>query len=71
MTETRDLNAEALQIIERLGGNAKAAEFCAVSRAAVSQWRHTGIPKMQMRFLRAARPQLFNAGRSDETVPNA
>lgn len=54
-----ELNVEAIQIIEQLGGNARTAELCEVSKAAVSQWRHNGIPKAQRRFLKSARPELF------------
>jgi hypothetical protein len=54
-----ELNSEAVEIIEKLGGNAKTAELCEVSKAAVSQWRHNGIPKTQRRFLKSARPDLF------------
>lgn len=54
-----ELNSEAIDVIKKLGGNAKAAEVCDVSRAAVSQWRHNGIPKMQRRALKAERPEIF------------
>lgn len=54
-----ELNAEAIKVIDQLGGNSKAAEFCEVSKAAVSQWRHNGIPKHQRRFLKSARPEVF------------
>lgn len=53
------LNAEAIEVIERLGGNAKTATLCEVSPAAVSQWRHNGIPKAQIKFLKAVRPEVF------------
>ena len=59
MPDTPVLNAEALRVIEQLGGNAKAAEFCEVSPAAVSQWRHNGVPKPQRKYLKAVRPELF------------
>jgi hypothetical protein len=54
-----ELNIEAIEAIEQLGGNAKVAEICEVSRAAVSQWRHNGIPKAQRKFLKAVRPEVF------------
>lgn len=54
-----ELNTEAIELIEHLGGNAKAATLCEVSPAAVSQWRHNGIPKGQLKFLKAVRPDLF------------
>lgn len=54
-----ELNTEAIEVIEQLGGNAKAAALCEVSPAAVSQWRHNGIPKGQLKFLKAVRPDIF------------
>ncbi len=54
-----ELNEEAIKLIDQLGGNSKTAELCEVSKAAVSQWRHNGIPKAQRRFLKSARPELF------------
>ena len=59
MHDTNVLNAEAIDVIEKLGGNAKAAELCEVSPAAVSQWRYNGVPKGQLKFIRLARPDLF------------
>lgn len=59
MTDSPPLNAEAIEVIEKLGGNAKAAELCEVSPAAVSQWRRNGVPKGQLKFIRLARPDLF------------
>ena len=55
-----ELNAEAIAVIEQLGGNAMTAAICEVSKAAVSQWRHNGIPKMQRRFLKLTHPELFS-----------
>jgi hypothetical protein len=68
-----DLSPE--EVIERLGGNAKTAELCEITPGAVSQWRHNGIPKAQMKFIKAARPDLFPASkparpsRKPPTVP--
>jgi hypothetical protein len=59
MNDDPALNAEALDVIERLGGTAKAAELCVVSAAAVSQWRRNGVPKHQLKFIRLARPDVF------------
>jgi hypothetical protein len=69
-----ELNTEAVEVIEQLGGNAKTAELCDVSRAAVSQWRHNGIPKAQRRFLKSARPDVFQekqpgSDRADSQAP--
>jgi DNA-binding transcriptional regulator YdaS (Cro superfamily) len=59
MTDALPTNAEAVDIIERLGGNAKTAELCEVSPSAVSQWVRNGIPRVRTKFLRLARPDAF------------
>ncbi|QYG04453.1 helix-turn-helix domain-containing protein [Massilia sp. NP310] len=46
-------------MIQRLGGTTRTAELCEVSAQAVSQWRTKGVPKAQLKFLRLARPELF------------
>lgn len=38
-------------IIERLGGTKQTAEICAVSPAAVTLWKQTGIPPRHWRAL--------------------
>jgi hypothetical protein len=51
----------AIAIIERLGGTTATAELCEVSPSAVSQWKgEEGIPKRQLKFLRLARPDVFD-----------
>lgn len=68
-----DLGPE--QVIERLGGNAKTAALCEVTPGAVSQWVHNGIPKAQLKFIKAVRPDIFPAAampgsrRKPPTVP--
>lgn len=47
------------EIIDALGGTAKVAQLCEVEMAAVSQWRHAGIPHARIMFLRLARPDIF------------
>lgn len=64
-----ELNTEAIDLIEQLGGNAKAADICEVSRAAVSQWRHNGIPKAQLKFLKVVRPDVFTDPADPATPP--
>ena len=46
--------------IERLGGNGETARLCEVTKGAVSQWLNNGIPKTQLKFLRLARPDVFD-----------
>ncbi|RSZ60017.1 hypothetical protein EJB06_07510 [Massilia atriviolacea] len=47
------------KVIELLGGNAKTAALCEVTPGAVSQWLHNGIPRTQLKYLRAVRPDVF------------
>lgn len=49
----------ATEIIRRLGGVTKTAALCEVTAQAVSQWKHNGIPRPQLKFLRLARPDVF------------
>jgi len=46
-------------IIDRLGGTSETARLCEVKPPSVSEWRKSGIPKAQMKFLRLARPDVF------------
>lgn len=50
-------------VIAKIGGNAKTAELCGVTRGAVSQWLRNGIPHAHLNFLRLARPDAFKADR--------
>jgi hypothetical protein len=49
----------AEKVIEAFGGNAKVAKLCDITPGAVSQWKHNGIPKAQLNYLKAKRPKLF------------
>lgn len=46
-------------IIDRLGGTSETARLCEVKPPSVSEWRKTGIPKAQLKFLKLARPDVF------------
>lgn len=46
-------------LIDKLGGTTKAAEFFEVSAPSISEWRMTGLPKARMMFLKLARPDFF------------
>lgn len=50
----------ASEIIQRLGGVTKTAALCEVTVQAVSQWHRNGIPKARVKFLRLARPDVFD-----------
>lgn len=47
-------------IIDRLGGTSETARLCEVQPPSVSEWRKTGIPKARLKFLRLARPDVFD-----------
>lgn len=53
-------------IIDRLGGTSETARLCEVKPPSVSEWRKTGIPKAQLKFLKLARPEVFEA---EEAAP--
>jgi hypothetical protein len=46
-------------IIDRLGGTSETARLCDVKPPSVSDWRKTGIPRAQLKFLKLARPDVF------------
>lgn len=47
------------QIIDGLGGTCATATLCEVRPQSVSGWRKDGIPKAQLKFLKAVRPDVF------------
>ena len=59
---------DATEIIQRLGGPTKTAALCEVTAQAVVQWRQNGIPKAQLKFLRLARPEVFQVSPADLPV---
>jgi hypothetical protein len=48
-------------VIDRLGGTTAVARLCDCKPPSVHQWRHDGIPKYRLAFLRLARPEVFAA----------
>ena len=46
-------------IIDRLGGTSETARLCEIKPPSVSEWRKTGIPKAQLKYLMAIRPDVF------------
>lgn len=52
-------NYGAEEVIEAFGGSTRTAEICEISKSAVSQWKNNGIPKTQLKFLRALHPKVF------------
>lgn len=53
-------------IIDRIGGTSETARLCEVKPPSVSEWRKTGIPKAQLKFLKLARPEVFDADEADD-----
>lgn len=47
------------QIIDALGGTNEVARLCEIQPPSVSDWRHLGVPKARLMFLRLARPDVF------------
>ena len=46
-------------IIDRLGGTSETARLCDIQPPSVSEWRKKGIPKAQLKYLKAIRPEVF------------
>jgi len=53
------MNTTAQEIIEKLGGTTKTAQFFGVNPGAVSQWRRSGIPASRMQTLKYSHPTLY------------
>lgn len=51
------MNNDAAKIIDALGGTAEAARLFEVRMPSVSAWRHFGIPRARMMYLKAAHPK--------------
>ena len=52
---------DASQIIDRLGGTSATAALCEIKPASVSEWRHSGIPKARLMYLKLLYPLAFDA----------
>lgn len=50
---------DANKIIDALGGTAEVARLCEVQPPSVSEWRHAGIPRARLKYLRLLRPDVF------------
>lgn len=57
MESTETVDADL--VIANLGGPSKAGALLGISKSAVSQWRVNGIPRMQLKYLRLAHPEVF------------
>jgi hypothetical protein len=56
------------EIIDRLGGTTETAKLCEIKPPSVSDWRKFGIPKAQLKFLKAVRPDIFEADPTQNTA---
>ncbi|ATQ77874.1 Rha family transcriptional regulator [Massilia violaceinigra] len=56
-------------IIDRLGGTSATARLCEIQPPSVSEWRKTGIPKTQLKFLKAIRPDVFGESPAKRKKP--
>ena len=56
-------------IIDRLGGTSATARLCEVQPPSVSEWRKAGIPKAQLKFLKLARPEVFDEDDNSSPSP--
>jgi hypothetical protein len=60
----------AVRVIDLLGGTGAVAELCDIKPPSVSGWKRNGIPKAQLNYLRAIRPDVFNEVHN-EVTPSA
>lgn len=51
------MNKDAAQIIDALGGTAEVSRMFEIRMPSVSAWRHDGIPRARMLFLKAVHPK--------------
>ena len=51
--------SHASQVSDRLGGTSATAALCEIKPASVSEWRHSGIPKARVMYLKLLRPEVF------------
>jgi hypothetical protein len=59
MDNQKQLNDDAVRVIELLGGTKKVADLCDVEPPSVSGWKRHGIPKAREQFLRLLCPAAF------------
>lgn len=54
------MNQSVSTAIARMGGTSAVAKLCEITPASVSGWKHDGMPKSRIKFLRLARPDAFS-----------
>lgn len=65
------MSIEPNTAIDLLGGTNAAAVFFEVTSGAVSQWRNDGIPRARAMYLRATRPDVYDAALKAAQVRDA
>lgn len=58
----------ASEIIDKLGGTVAVARICDVKSPSVSEWRHRGIPRAQLKYLQLLRPDIFGIKRKKKAA---
>lgn len=64
-------NLNPNEVIDALGGTSEVARLCEIQPPSVSDWRKYGIPKAQMKFLRLAKPEIFERLESQSETQKA
>jgi hypothetical protein len=59
MEPRKEQNAEAVRVIQALGGTCAVAKLCRVNPASVSGWKINGIPDAREQYLRLLKPAAF------------
>lgn len=54
---------DANTIIDKCGGTSEVASIFSITKAAVSQWRHNGIPPVNLMYLKVIRKDVFEAAK--------
>ena len=56
------------EIIDALGGTCVVARLLEVKPPSISKWRHTGIPRARMMYLKAVHPEVFQADKKSAVL---
>ncbi len=61
-TNLPEVHKEHSLLIDSMGGTVAVSRLCDVTSQAVSKWRRgSGIPKHQLKFIKAVKPEFFSA----------
>ena len=59
-TNTERKKAEAIRVIDALGGTTAVSDICGIEPPSVSEWKRKGIPRPWAAYFRLLRPDIFN-----------